>query len=261
MRDYVPDPLGSAVALLDNTQTQTDTFSYWPYGEVRARTGIVPTPFRFIGTQGYYQDDAVKTYVRARYLITQHGRWQNLDPIGFDGGDANLYRYVSNKAVSDRDASGLATSSCDTVLKCLKATPPYNCKTGSECGKQPNAEVDTYLAVCVAWQESCFQDPIVSCGAKGKGGWLQITCGRIKDIDDAQCNPGGCLCKKGRQDRNPGDECAWAQAGFRWLQCTGLDSYGEYTSGERKAIRACAACMRKASGCSQWSKCKQGLHG
>ena len=31
-RDYVPDPLGSTVALLDNTQAQTDTFAYWPYG-------------------------------------------------------------------------------------------------------------------------------------------------------------------------------------------------------------------------------------
>jgi hypothetical protein len=30
---YVPEPLGSTVALLDNTQTKTDTFSYWPYGE------------------------------------------------------------------------------------------------------------------------------------------------------------------------------------------------------------------------------------
>ena len=26
---YVPDPLGSTVALLDNTQTKTDTFEYW----------------------------------------------------------------------------------------------------------------------------------------------------------------------------------------------------------------------------------------
>ena len=34
-RDYVPDPLGSTVALLDNTQTKTDTFTYWPYGEVK----------------------------------------------------------------------------------------------------------------------------------------------------------------------------------------------------------------------------------
>lgn len=33
-RLYVPDPLGSTVALLDNTQTQVDTATYWPYGEV-----------------------------------------------------------------------------------------------------------------------------------------------------------------------------------------------------------------------------------
>ena len=31
-RDYVPDPLGSTVALLDNTQAQTDTFTTWPLG-------------------------------------------------------------------------------------------------------------------------------------------------------------------------------------------------------------------------------------
>ena len=30
-RQYVPDPLGSTVALLGNTQTKTDTFNYWPY--------------------------------------------------------------------------------------------------------------------------------------------------------------------------------------------------------------------------------------
>lgn len=34
-KSYVPDPLGSTIALLDNTQTQTDTFAYWPYGETR----------------------------------------------------------------------------------------------------------------------------------------------------------------------------------------------------------------------------------
>src|SRR5437588_9857996 len=54
-RLYVPDPLGSTVALLDSMQTQTDTFSYWPYGEERTRTGTTPTPFRFVGTAGYYR--------------------------------------------------------------------------------------------------------------------------------------------------------------------------------------------------------------
>src|SRR5438046_8296858 len=67
-RLYLPDPLGSTVALLDNTQAQTDTFTYWPYGEERVRTGTTPTPFRFVGTAGYYRDSPTRAYVRARSL-------------------------------------------------------------------------------------------------------------------------------------------------------------------------------------------------
>src|SRR6478672_8945864 len=74
-RDYVPDPLGSTVALLDNTQTQTDTFSYWPYGEERSRTGTTTTPFTHVGSLGYYHDSAARAYVRARYLDVRRGNW------------------------------------------------------------------------------------------------------------------------------------------------------------------------------------------
>lgn len=45
-KQYVPDPLGSTAAMLDSTQVQTDTFSYWPYGEVASRTGSTPMTFR-----------------------------------------------------------------------------------------------------------------------------------------------------------------------------------------------------------------------
>ena len=55
-KQYVPDPLGSTVALLDGTQSITDTFRYWPYGEVASRTGTTPTPFQYVGTKGYYLD-------------------------------------------------------------------------------------------------------------------------------------------------------------------------------------------------------------
>ncbi len=72
---YVPDPLGSTVALLDNTQAQTDTFSYWPYGEDAGRTGATPTPFRYVGQLGYYQDGANRSYVRSRYLKQGTGLW------------------------------------------------------------------------------------------------------------------------------------------------------------------------------------------
>jgi uncharacterized protein RhaS with RHS repeats len=35
------------------------------------------------------------------------GRWTSMDPIGFDGHDPNLYRYVDNDPVSARDPHGL----------------------------------------------------------------------------------------------------------------------------------------------------------
>src|SRR5438105_370311 len=90
---YAADPLGSTVALFDATQVKTDTWTYWPYGEVKTRTGTTATPFQFVGTLGYYRDSSTKTYVRRRYLDTQKGRWVTEDPIGFRRMDWNLYRY------------------------------------------------------------------------------------------------------------------------------------------------------------------------
>src|SRR5947209_3966803 len=103
-RLYVPDPLGSTVALLDNTQAQTDTFNYWPYGEERSRTGTTTTPFRFVGTAGYYRDSASRAYVRARHLDLARGRWLTRDPIG---GLAPPYSYARDDPATLRDASGL----------------------------------------------------------------------------------------------------------------------------------------------------------
>src|SRR6184192_4082478 len=85
-RLYVPDPLGSTVALLDSTQTQTDTFTYWPYGEERARTGTTPTPFRFGGAIGCYRDGPTRVYVRSRHRRPAFGSWLERDRIGFAAG-------------------------------------------------------------------------------------------------------------------------------------------------------------------------------
>lgn len=158
---YVPDPLGSTVALLDNTQTQTDTFSYWPYGEVNNRTGTNPTPFQFLGTAGYFTDSSTRDYVQARTLNTQQGRWMTKDPIGFDGGDWNLYRYVENRPIAAVDPSGQFSCWCclaaievpEIALLCLlfcgkghrlikRPIPPgpyktYRCSTTCPCAGDP----------------------------------------------------------------------------------------------------------------------------
>ena len=77
-KDHVPDPLGSTVALLDNTLTVTDSWEYWPYGETRS--GGSATAFTFVGTFGYYKDTGSRTYVRARNYRQNLGRWQTVDP-------------------------------------------------------------------------------------------------------------------------------------------------------------------------------------
>jgi RHS repeat-associated protein len=105
-RFYVPDPLGSTVALLDNTQTPTDTFSYWPYGEERTRTGTTPTPFRYAGGIGCYRDSPARRYLRARHLDAARGLWLADDPLGPTVRVRNDFGYADHNPVSYVDRSG-----------------------------------------------------------------------------------------------------------------------------------------------------------
>src|SRR5687767_6824048 len=72
---YVPDAHGSTAALLDGSQTVTDTFDYWPYGEQRSRTGATPTRFGFGGSLQYYTDSATRLLSDERSLNTALGHW------------------------------------------------------------------------------------------------------------------------------------------------------------------------------------------
>ncbi|MBL1149694.1 MAG: hypothetical protein HND42_05735 [Armatimonadetes bacterium] len=76
IRDYVPDPLGSTIALLDQNQNITDTFSYWPYGEERTRTGTTPTPFKYFGCAGWYTATS-RLFVNPVYL-PRYAAWLNV---------------------------------------------------------------------------------------------------------------------------------------------------------------------------------------
>ena len=68
--------------LLSPTGTVTDTYTYWPYGEIQNHTGSSTTPFTFVGTLGYYLDLLGSLiYVRARHLRQALARWQTVDPL------------------------------------------------------------------------------------------------------------------------------------------------------------------------------------
>jgi hypothetical protein len=79
--DYIPDALGSTIALLSDTHQITDSWTYWPNGQVRTRTGTNVTPHTFCGTVGYHSDLIGNfTSVQARQLRPGLARWQTLDP-------------------------------------------------------------------------------------------------------------------------------------------------------------------------------------
>ena len=154
-KQYVPDSLGSTVALLDNTQTPTDTFTYWPYGEVASRTGTTPTPFQYVGTQGYYHDNSARDYVRARHLGKDKGRWLSQDPIRFEGEDHNLYRYVRNNVTTATDPSGYNPFRCSIQGegRCHARCLARNCIGGGLCVKI------LWKDVCLPYCEGCPGEP------------------------------------------------------------------------------------------------------
>jgi RHS repeat-associated protein len=112
---YGVDPLGSVVHLLDSGLNRAATYVYWPYGDVQSHTGV-DTPMQFVGRFGYFTSTTNRVYVRARWLRPDLGRWLTEDPIGFDGGDWNLYAYVGCRPGGHRDPTGtyrLDIENCD----------------------------------------------------------------------------------------------------------------------------------------------------
>jgi len=101
-------------------------------------SGTTINPYRFGGQVGYRRDSPARQYVRARHLDTSKGRWDSRDPLGFGGGDDNLYRYVRNALSIRSDPSGLdftepgckeAVTLKQAVLKACSAARRCRCLT------------------------------------------------------------------------------------------------------------------------------------
>jgi RHS repeat-associated protein len=111
IRYYLEDRLGSVVALVDSTQTITDTFRYDAWGNLLVQQGSTSTPYQWVGKEAYYLISDVGFYLLGlRFYLPVLGRFVTRDPIGFKAGDWSQYRYVFNQATVLTDSSGLLTA-------------------------------------------------------------------------------------------------------------------------------------------------------
>ena len=81
VHNFVSDPLGSVVMVRDTSGNTVYEAEYDPYGNVQSETGTNPSSLGYVGTLGYIKDSATSMYVRARYLLSNLGRWLTKDPL------------------------------------------------------------------------------------------------------------------------------------------------------------------------------------
>jgi RHS repeat-associated protein len=111
----VTDHLGSPRLVIDaSTGEIVQRMDYDEFGNVMEDTNPGFQPFGFAG--GLYDLDTGLVRFGARDYDSESGRWTAKDPIGFDGGDSNIYAYVSNDPINYLDVSGLWTGVDDGVF-------------------------------------------------------------------------------------------------------------------------------------------------
>ncbi|MBJ7353482.1 MAG: RHS repeat-associated core domain-containing protein [Thermoleophilaceae bacterium] len=102
----ITDQVGSVRMVVDaETGSVEQAIDYDAFGRVLSDSNPGFQPFGFAG--GIYDRDTKLTHFGAREYDAELGRWTSSDPIGFAGGDSNLYGYVLGDPVNLIDPSGL----------------------------------------------------------------------------------------------------------------------------------------------------------
>jgi len=148
---FVSDPLGSVVMVRDNSGNTVYEAEYDPYGNVQSETGTNPSELGYVGTLGYVKDSAFSLYVRARYLLTNLGRWLTKDPLW---PSEPGFVYANAKPTLRRDVTGLRP--CSAIYQ-------YNCSNVCRAHGYPGGaceETEVIILESSMIVHTCFCTPM-----------------------------------------------------------------------------------------------------
>jgi RHS repeat-associated protein len=109
------DNLGSVRDIIDSEGVLLNHVTYDSFGQVTSELNP-DVDFRFGYTGRERDEETGLYYYRARYYDAAIGEFVSEDPIGFNGGDLNLSRYVFNNPVNNIDPSGKTSAELTALL-------------------------------------------------------------------------------------------------------------------------------------------------
>ena len=135
---YHSNHQGSITHLTDSSGTVANSYVYDSYGRLLTVAELVVQPYSYTGRE--FDVESELYFYRARYYDPAAGRFLSEDPIGFNGRDQNLYRYVLSNPVNFVDSDGKQAGSSRPSTSGPTMTPG---EPGGGGGSPPPGMVDT----------------------------------------------------------------------------------------------------------------------
>ena len=163
-RWFLTDQIGSVHGHVAPDGTPGDWIDYDTFGQPRSPVPANFGPRRFAGR--HWNDTARLYENRLRHYDPSTARFQQQDPVRYDSGDFNLYRYAENNPVSKTDPDG--TSALNEYGQLLKRV--------SSCAKKvkPVGECVDAMLTAAAKAVAGIQSAVdVNCATKSSSGLLK----------------------------------------------------------------------------------------
>jgi len=134
---YLTDANFNVTTLTDTSGDAVERYVYDPYGSATIydatwsntrRTSSYDNTVLYTGRE--FDPETGMYCYRDRYYCSHLGRFLSRDPIGFEGGDINIYRYVNNRPTLLVDPSGLQRWLAETGWE--KNDIEYDATTGND---------------------------------------------------------------------------------------------------------------------------------